>query len=384
MYLYKFGEGDIINNVLTTYPSYNFYLYEQTSYVNGRPEITGAFVDNATMVPVSAISLYEMNVDRPAGQLIYPFVTKDGTQGAFRTISTTAFNQFSYGDEITGSYPLSSSISMDYYGENYSRNRIDALRNTLNYYQYLSPQYAYANTNLGWDKATQEISLLSIPSIFYGSAIKKGTVNLRFFVSGTLTAEIKDEGKNGELIQVGPSGSAGSGSVAGVALYNEGFFLLTGSWNLTDSHTENYIGGGNVAPRWAYFGTNISGAISTASSSWYASFEGTNRTPVLTMFADAPKNHLIHSNNPTYIAKRSNDTAVQTSSIGYYESRRTSIKNIASSSFKAYDESFEKMTYISKIVVYDDKKNVVGVAKLANPVRKTAGRQFTFKLKLDI
>ena len=42
------------------------------------------------------------------------------------------------------------------------------------------------------------------------------------------------------------------------------------------------------------------------------------------------------------------------------------------------------MTYISKIAIYDEKKNVIGVAKLANPVRKTANREFTFKLKLDI
>jgi len=60
------------------------------------------------------------------------------------------------------------------------------------------------------------------------------------------------------------------------------------------------------------------------------------------------------------------------------------IKNIGSSSFLNYNEAFQKTTYISKIAIYDDKKNIIGVAKLANPVKKTANREFTFKLKLDI
>jgi hypothetical protein len=103
------------------------------------------------------------------------------------------------------------------------------------------------------------------------------------------------------------------------------------------------------------------------------------------MFANAPKNQLIHSNNPTYLlqASKSIDNVV-TSSTVYVEDPQLVVKNIASSSFTNYQEAFQKMTYISKIAIYDEKKNVIGVAKLANPVRKTANREFTFKLKLDI
>ena len=42
------------------------------------------------------------------------------------------------------------------------------------------------------------------------------------------------------------------------------------------------------------------------------------------------------------------------------------------------------MTYISSIGVYDKDRNLIAVAKLANPVRKLESEDFTFKLKLDI
>ena len=43
----------------------------------------------------------------------------------------------------------------------------------------------------------------------------------------------------------------------------------------------------------------------------------------------------------------------------------------------------EKQTYISQIGLYDDDRNLLGIAKLATPVKKTEDREFTFKLKLD-
>ena len=46
--------------------------------------------------------------------------------------------------------------------------------------------------------------------------------------------------------------------------------------------------------------------------------------------------------------------------------------------------SFKKQTYISKVGIYDDQRRLIGIAKLANPVRKTEDREYTFKLKLDI
>ena len=45
---------------------------------------------------------------------------------------------------------------------------------------------------------------------------------------------------------------------------------------------------------------------------------------------------------------------------------------------------FKKVVYISKIGLYDEDKKLIGVAKVATPVRKTEDQAYTFKLKLDI
>ena len=49
-----------------------------------------------------------------------------------------------------------------------------------------------------------------------------------------------------------------------------------------------------------------------------------------------------------------------------------------------YTPEQKKETYISKVAIYDEKKNLIGIAKLANPVRKTPDRSYLFKLKLDL
>ena len=61
-----------------------------------------------------------------------------------------------------------------------------------------------------------------------------------------------------------------------------------------------------------------------------------------------------------------------------------SIKNTVSASYTDSSASFEKQTYISKIGIYDENKNLIGIAKLATPIKKTEDRNLTFKLKLDI
>ena len=44
----------------------------------------------------------------------------------------------------------------------------------------------------------------------------------------------------------------------------------------------------------------------------------------------------------------------------------------------------EKQTFITEIGIFDDDKNLIGVAKLANPVMKKEIDEYTFKLKLDL
>ena len=390
MAYYQFGPDDLIFNLLEANPRVEFFVYQNAVFYNNEPEVLGDRSNtNLKNVPTGFINLHELNIDRTANDLIFPFISKDGSLTSFSTISTREFNaDFQYGDTLTGSYPLSASISKDFFAQGATRLRVDALKNTLNYYMPLSKHYQFSSS-LG-DKSDQEIGLISVPSIFYGNSIKKGTVELSFYVSGNLVARLEDINKDGELIQV--SGTAndlgatgGSGSVAGVVLYNEGFFVLTGSWDIDPDHAEKYTGGSNVNPRWTYFGRGANDGTSTSipSSSYGIKFSGSTETPVLTMFAHARKGMLNYSNNPTFLSHSQNVTP-NTSSYGYQEPSNLLIKNITSGSFVDFNQPFKKQTYISKIGIYDDNKNLIAIAKLATPVKKTEERDLTFKLKLDI
>ena len=112
------------------------------------------------------------------------------------------------------------------------------------------------------------------------------------------------------------------------------------------------------------------------------SFEGVNYVPTITMFAHAPKGEINNSTNPTVFVKSqtrdpSNDGSV------YREFEDLEFTKLEHSDYVSTG-SYEKQTYISKIGIYDDQKRLIGIAKLANPVRKTEDREYTFKLKLDI
>ena len=95
---------------------------------------------------------------------------------------------------------------------------------------------------------------------------------------------------------------------------------------------------------------------------------------------------LNHSNNPTFLQNDQSlypSGTVQSGSL-YLENDRALIKNTVYSPYDNNEEPFGKHTYISKVVIYDEFMNVLGVAKVAKPVKKTEDREFSFKLKLDI
>tara|TARA_R110000737_G_scaffold92105_1_gene124930 strand:- start:59 stop:1306 length:1248 start_codon:yes stop_codon:yes gene_type:complete len=411
---FAFGPDDIIRNVIKTNPGVEFYIYQGQKFHNNYPQMSGAFTGSVLNVPPGNISLYEYNVDRndqPTARaggtgFIRPFIIKDGSLTSLKTISQEVFTEAQYGEKLEGNYTLSSSISREYYSANHEEesfpeevggptvgrfNRVLALKNTLNYYSYLSPHYNFVETGkLQWDKGLQAVNLISIPSIFYGTSIKKGTVELDFYISGTLAARVKDINKNGELIQISGSanslGSAfGSASVAGVVLYDEGFIVLTGSWAL-GAYTGRYTGGPSISPSWLYYGVGAETAslgYDLPSSSFGLRFSGSTETNVVTMFAHAVAGELNHSNNPTYIQYSQSLNPINGSTF-YKEPDKLIIKNTMSGAFSDLTESFQKQTFLSKVKIYDEDMNCVGIAKLATPLNKTLDRDVTFKLKLDL
>jgi len=381
MSLYKFEPNDILFNRIETHPRVKFVLHTSSVIYNDKVNECG--------ITDGEISLGELSTLKGAGADVYQFITKGSSRIGWKTVGLSAFNNtYDFGDIMSSSLPMTSSIQNQYFYEDSTRLHVDALENISNGYKVLSNHYAF-DSSLG-DKGTQELRLFSFPSIFYGSNIVKGTVNLDFYVTGSLIGRLQDKDRNGNLIQTAPSGSTGSGSVGGVVYYNEGFILLTGSWDITTAHIEEYINGApEQAPRWIDFGATGSSPTATVSSSYEMEMSGTQYVPVITMLAHADKADLNHSNNPTYIkygqtSTISNPYNANTGSLGYYEKDDIKIKNVAKYPYNNDTGSFKKETYISKIGIYDDDKNLIGIAKLATPVRKRENDQFTFKLKMDI
>ena len=390
MKLKKFTRDDIFHNTIITHPEYEFFVFNKKTYINRESEEAGSFSNKVNNTTQGFVSLYEMNVDRAESNKIYPFITKDGARTAFRTISTSNFqdnSQFNFGDTITGSYPLTASISRIYVpaAENQNTSYLRSLRNPIELGGYMSKDFNYDTIS------ATAANIIEVPSIFYGSQIKKGSVQLDYYVTGTLLARAQDTKKNGQLIQTfGPY----SGSAAGVVLYEYGICILTSSLALTSdaSMKDKFFHASTTSfPNWLNFGSGIKevvGSGSAASSqnvgttpSYMVKMEGTNKVPTLTMLAHAEKGELNYSTNPTFIDFKNQTTSSISKSS--FKEQGGLIKNIVKSEYTNFEEDFQNITYISKIGIYDKDRNLIAIAKFANPIKKTEARDLLFKLRLD-
>ena len=431
----KFGTNDIILNTMKAHPKCEFFIYAGSVYYNNTPAqlgagkvlvqavAGGASIGNKTYSKVrnvdpGYISLYEMNIDRPGPlivydngntiryitgsiidkMMIYPFITKDGARASFKSVSTTNYaNEFAYGDVLSGSYPLSASISREYIDGNaassYNKHYY-SLKNRLDFYGIRSDAYK-VSSSLGPTKDTQILNMITIPSIFFGSKIKPGTLSLKYYFTGSLTGELRDTKQNGELVQVHVSGATSgsrqthTGSTAGVVLYDEGYIILTGAWGLMPADTTVVIDAAGATDnlRWINFGVGCNDGVTSGTGlsnvSYNLSFEGTTETQVMTMFAKAKRGQANYSNNPTYL-KFGQETLRLTSSHVYEENPERIVANVVSSSYTDYSASFERSVYVSKVGIYDANKNLIGVATLANPVLKKEDEDLAIKIRFDL
>lgn len=414
----KFGKNDVLINTIKANPRSEFLIHSSNVYYNNRANQQGQFSGDARMVDTGYLNLYEYNIDKLSGSndFIYPYLSKDSSRVSLSmTTASLTFTEwgtsFEYGDNITGSYPQYATISREFIttpsasstdcaerklacGHNYSYM---SLRPLLDHYGTLSEHFKV--TSSYGNKDTQQLNLIHVPSIFYGNKIKPGTVALRWYVTGTLIAEVADLKQNGELIQTGNgvSSAALSGTVQGVVLYDEGFMLLTGSERIDSNHSLNLVAGSStkVFPKWKYWGagardgvvdSNFDGssdAYTFRSASFGLNFQGETTTETITLYARAPRGEVNYSNNPTFV-KYNQQLLNFTSSHVYEENKERLLKNIVTSSFGDYEEKFRRQVYISKIGVYDEQKNLIGIATLANPILKDENQDFVFKLKMDI
>lgn len=428
MHRFKFTTDDLFVNRLKTYPEYDVFIYQGQMYVN------------RSLQPSSAdgIVVYDINRNKTADDAIYPFVMSGSSKTAFRSQQYQPLIKEATGDhffisknyleqtgekavniasvtntsgQITSSYGIESpikrnltsrvsSITSNFFNisggaiqTNHTTNlptpvnlSASALQNVARKYTVLSDHFIFISSSIrprDLVSDSNSINFLTIPSMYYGSTIKKGSVELNYYITGSKLASCADIDHNGTLI--GTTGST-LGSVVGLVMYDEGIIMLTSSIDLETGPALGikYDGSDPLASSWQYYGTTLNDGIShhtLASASYDLNFKGTNYVSSMTMFAHANKGHLNHSNNPTY--RNLNTARVnQTGSGLIFAEGPSDIANMVSGSFVS--ASFEKTTYISKVHIYDEDGNLIGITSLAKPVKKTLTDEFTFKMKLDL
>tara|TARA_B100001093_G_scaffold520211_1_gene613656 strand:- start:2791 stop:4242 length:1452 start_codon:yes stop_codon:yes gene_type:complete len=483
MALFKFDDNDIFINTLESYPEYSFYVVSGNVFIDNFPNLSGSH-DQYTVstainnkfegapilgVPEGYISLYEYNINRGSGSIVYeenpnklnddtipaphitsvrlsetdatgslmrPFVVSDGFKHSVKTYGDSDSNVlFNFGEIIEGSYQMSASITQYNYtasarvrriingkksfaisGQESDEGPINfSIANVLSKYLFKSPHMKMITEAPlpVRDLRTDECAVTNIPSIFYGKKIKPGSVELNYYVTGTLIGTLKDNGYNGELRQTFSLDSPidYSGSVAGIVLYNEGLVILTGSYQLGMNNSIDYVDELNIETgttinKWTHFGSGLhahkkmpgrspknieilygdDAATSDANvmPSFELKFQGVTEKQTMLMMSYARQGELNWSNNPTFIDQGSSYLGTYYTSSNSYKENDVQLANITDTKFSNYTPEHRKETYITKVAIYDKRKNLIGIATVANPVRKTEDRNYTFKLKLDL
>ena len=430
---FKFKKDDVFLSYLQANPKFKIHFYFNKAKINNGLDM------DPSLYNTDVITVYDNN---HTGSVIKPSYFKDEQNPLHffeDGLSEAAWAALANNTEYTGSYTiLTSSLTKEYIIKSGTPasaslisgvtsqstiNKIGCLKNIYNYYRYLNPYFdfdTYIAENDGLPTGSGDgyvvpkpdyISLINIPRLYKGNKVKEGTLKLSFYYTGSLVAEASDIKKDGLIYETTGSNT---GSVIGTILYPEGLIILTASYSLNNSVQDGYLNPKTTPspevlsstwrdnPRWVHFmsyqsyiskaSSATSQSYAPASSSYAIEFDGETAVPTYTMFCHADKNDLVWSNNPTFIEKTSSFAnksydeiyITATGSKKYEEQDQISIKNIVTSSFSNFSESFSPTTYISKIGVYDKDGDLIAVANLSTPVKKTTKQDYTFKLKLDL
>lgn len=311
---------------------------------------------------------------------IYKFY-KNGDLERPRNVSEAQFNSAAYGTEYTyepfdrpvSLYIFSSSTDL----QSDSYNRVRSLKNFINRYSGYDPIYNFSSIH------NKQLCLMTISSYHLGTGMKKGTINLSVYKTGSLVARATDKNENGVLYDL-------NNNKVGFALYNEGFILLTSTASFdnntydlaypTASNLFTTTATGSIG--WITFGANTPNETIPNNFKADPLFSLNNSVSPNISFTYANKYQLNHSNNSTYI-EHGQSFYETTSSVTLIENKTLAIKKTNKSEYISGSADFEKQTFITRVGLYDKEKKLIAVGSLANPIRKTENREFTIKLKID-
>lgn len=357
----SFDASDIIKNTVKTFPDNKIIFNSGNVYITSLNQILATDDKNKNLVAGNPLNLGNASSEY-ARSFIQNSVNE--TAGYLFPINQTTENRYSKtvaGEFSITAYPTSS-ITVMRFQSNEKPLYLNALRNTLNWNTAISPEYDYSNF------LNKDIAIINIPSVFYGSTIQRGSINISYYYTGSYVAALHETG-DGKLVQLKDNELVS----AGIVLYDEGIILLTGSWDLPNANTT----------KWNMFASGSDENI-YSSGSFVLKFKGTNYINSITMLAHAEKNEFNSTANSTFIDHSQGDYVyITTGSNTFRENPNTLIKNTIKTNYSTVSGSFKKQTFINKIGIYDENKNLIAIAKLSTPVKKNNEREYTFKIKVD-
>ena len=308
MYRFELSDEEIFTNRIKTYPSFDLFIYQGSLYVNNKSssvdQITTKFAPPSELKDgTGGIQVYELNNNRIGTDKVYPFIVPSSVRQDFRAnhpnpivkmfsehqgytgpnsfISSNRLSNYDLTSNRTSSYPDEvpvtrrltdpiSSFEATYYHIADDKVKTEeialpvsnlnltasSLQNVAKKYLPHSPHFEFNSSVLNRNLLSSSINFVFIPRMYYGSAIKRGSVALNYYLTGALMASCTDERENGELIE---THGFRSGSTVGIVLYDEGVIMLTASHMLEQVTTSSieYTPGTAISSSWMYYGTTL-------------------------------------------------------------------------------------------------------------------------------
>lgn len=242
-------------------------------------------------------------------------------------ISERQFHGFSLkeGAVLTASGPFTSSIEMLTAYDGLDNEELFA--SLANYYDY------YSFYDSGYITGSVAYRVINVPEIYYDREILTGSFTASDYDTAGDERVLYDNGRGGIY-----SGSL-SGTLVGNVFYSEGLIVLKET-NLLDF-----------------------GGASPSNFKWRIQLKGTHKIPVKIFRCRAPGGKLNASTNSTYYQ-------IPTGSGETYRNQREIVLS-------------EPTTYITTVGLFNEDFELVGLAKVAQPVKKTESQDILFRLRLD-
>ena len=200
--------------------------------------------------------------------------------------------------------------------------------------------YALVNTDYTPNftgSETTRFRVIVIPEIYYDNSVLSGAFTASDIDSSGDTRNLFDNGRGGIY-----SGSL-SGTLVGNIFYSEGLVVLKGGGLQDEGAGEDF------------------GEASSTNFLWSVDFKGVHKIPTNIFKCRAPAGQLNASTNPTFFHVPD------------------------SGSFKNQKEIVlpGSGTYVTTIGLYNEDYELVGLAKLAQPIKKEEKQDILFRVRLD-